>query len=356
MTLRKKITSRLILILLAAAIAVPVGIHIHEKRIPNRNFARLEKARPEYEANFNDSMQQELLEQLPEELDAPGFTWSADTLSVTSEFTWEKDPKNGWQDWNCTCNVEIIGPDSFQELPPQDQKALLDQLYDHCTPAVYDHYVAFKNQLDLEGEPEMLNEYPGLSILGYWLDADRTVNVQIVVGDVVYQEKTLSSGFYRNGEYVEGDEALIVRDKTPYVGMSESVIGATKLGHPDPQVRHRTVSTGNGKHAQATLYDYKENGWTIYTAQCVDGVVTKIWDYREEVDTRFPKPGSSSSGNSSPFPRKQKTYVYDDDEDDYYDDPYDVYDYYDPEDFYYDHEDDFYDYEDAEDYFYEHGD
>ena len=123
--------------------------------------------------------------------------------------------------------------------------------------------------------------------------------------------------------------------------MSESVIGATKLGHPDPQVRHRTVSIGNGKHAQSTLYDYKENGWTIYTAQCVDGVVTKIWDYREEVDTRFPKPGS--------YKPKRRTYIFDDDDD------YDVEDYYDPEDFYYDHEDDFYDYEDAEDYFYEYG-
>ena len=356
MALRKKIISRLILILLAAAIAVPVGIHIHEKRIPNRNFARLEKARPEYEANFNESMRQELIQRLPEELDAPGFTWSTDTLSVTSEFTWEKDRKNGWQDWNCTCNVEIIGPDSFSKLSPPDQKEILEQIYDHCMPAVYEHYTAFKNQLDLEGEPGLLNEYPGLSIINYWLEVNNEVNVQIQVGDVVYQEKTLSSGFYRNGEYVEAYEPLLVRDKTPYVGMSESVIGDTILGRPDPQVRHRTVSIGNGKHAQAALYDYKENGWTIYTAQCVDGVVTKIWDYREEVDTRFPKPGTSSSGNSSPVPHRKKTYVYDDDDDDYYDDPYDVYDYYDPEDFYYDHEDDFYDYEDAEDYFYEHGD
>ena len=345
MALRKKIMSRLVLILLAAAIAVPVGIHIHEKRIPNRNFARLEKARPEYEANFNESMQRELLERLPEELDAPGFTWSADTLSVTSEFTWEKDRQNGWQDWNCTCNVEISGPDSFLQLSDRERKELLDRARGLCDVALYDHYQAFIAQLEPEGELNDIHEYPGLSVLGYWLDERRNVNLRLLVGNFVFEPDTESNGSYLNGEYVNAISTEPKNIKAPYVGMSESRIGKTSLGEPDPVVRHNDEQLKGGKHVTANLYDFKVNGWTVFTARCVQGTVTEIFDFRDSVDTSRPHRDPSNS---------TKTYVYDDNDDDYYDDPYDVYDYYDPEDFYYDHEDDFYDYEDAEDYFYEH--
>jgi hypothetical protein len=118
--------------------------------------------------------------------------------------------------------------------------------------------------------------------------------------------------------------------------MSETLISSTDLGKPDSEVRHNRASNGQ----MANLYDYKENGWTIFTARCVQGKVTEVWDYRGTVDTSKPH-SSTKSSTSSKSSSSSQYYTYDYDEVD---------------DFYYDYYDDFYDYEDAEEYFYEHAD
>lgn len=118
----------------------------------------------------------------------------------------------------------------------------------------------------------------------------------------------------------------------PFVGMDESRVFHTSLGQPDSKVRHNNECIG-GLQYKANLYDFKKNGKVIFTARCVRGKVTNIWDKRDtEPSTRYTTKKTTSTKS----------------------DPYDVNDYYFPEDFYYDHYDDFFDYEDAEDYFYDH--
>lgn len=127
-----------------------------------------------------------------------------------------------------------------------------------------------------------------------------------------------------------------IKNGVPYVGMSESRIGDTSLGKPSSDVRHNYECI-SGEQYLANLYDFKENGRTIFTARCVRGTVTEVWDNRG-ADTSRPAYRPSTG---------------DDDSDG---DPYNVNDYYHAEDFYYDHYDDFFDYYDAEDYFNEHHD
>lgn len=127
-----------------------------------------------------------------------------------------------------------------------------------------------------------------------------------------------------------------IRNGVPYVGMSESRIGDTSLGKPSGDVRHNYECI-NGEQYLANLYDFTENGHTVFTARCVRGTVTEVWDNRDQ-DTSRPTYRPSTSDNGSD------------------DDPYNVNDYHHAEDFYYDHYDDFFDYYDAEDYFNEHHD
>ena len=119
----------------------------------------------------------------------------------------------------------------------------------------------------------------------------------------------------------------------PYVGMSESQINNTSLGAPSSNVRHNYECI-NGQQYLANLYDFKQGGSTVFTARCVRGKVTEVWDNRN-------KPASSYTPKKK-VKQKQS------------DDPYDVNDYSNEEDFYYDHYDDFFDYYDAEDYYNEH--
>lgn len=125
------------------------------------------------------------------------------------------------------------------------------------------------------------------------------------------------------------------REGIPYVGVSESYISMTSLGAPSSDVRHNYECI-SGEQYLANLYDYKENGHTIFTARCVQSKVIQVWDNRGQ-DTSRPAYRPSTSSKSD-------------------DDPYDVNDYHHAEDFYYDHYDDFFDYYDAEDYFNKHKD
>ena len=120
--------------------------------------------------------------------------------------------------------------------------------------------------------------------------------------------------------------------------MSEKYINDTILGRPSDQVRHNNECIG-GEQYRANLYDFMDGEHVIFTARCVRGQVTEVWDNRNSDFSRPAYHPSTSSGTK------------DDDED-----PYHASDYYDAEDFYYDHYDDFFDFEDAEDYYYEHHD
>lgn len=124
-----------------------------------------------------------------------------------------------------------------------------------------------------------------------------------------------------------------ITNGVPFVGMPESRISDTSLGRPSSIVRHNSEMI-NGQRHFANLYDFYENGKRIFTARCIDGSVTQVWDERDKVQSTYtPKTGSGSSFNN-------------DSEVDGFTDP-DV--------FYYWHRDNFIDYEDAEDYYYSHG-
>ncbi len=70
-----------------------------------------------------------------------------------------------------------------------------------------------------------------------------------------------------------------VQSGVPYVGMSEQYIGRTKLGAPSSTVRHNR-QVKNGQQLTANLYDIYKDGKRIFTARCVEGVVTEGWDNR----------------------------------------------------------------------------
>jgi hypothetical protein len=126
-----------------------------------------------------------------------------------------------------------------------------------------------------------------------------------------------------------------IRTGIPFVGLSESRIGDTSLGKPDPNFR-RVPGTVNGESTILFRYDYIRDKKIIFSVYCYDGRVVIVEDYRS-----FPlptkKPSSSSSSGSS-------SYVYPDPKE--FDDP---------SDFYYWYYDEFVDYEEAEEYYYSHG-
>lgn len=123
----------------------------------------------------------------------------------------------------------------------------------------------------------------------------------------------------------------------PFVGMRESQINDTALGKPSNHIRHNT-NVVRGKSYTANLYDWYSDGKVIYTARCVQGEVTEVWDKSDKksnVSSSYHSSTSSSSHTVSSDPSVEG--------------------YIDPEDFYDDYWDDFFDYEDAEDYYYSHG-
>lgn len=129
---------------------------------------------------------------------------------------------------------------------------------------------------------------------------------------------------------------LKITSGVPFVGMSENDIDRTSLGKPSSEIRHNKECI-NGEQYTANLYDFYKSSCKVFTARCVQGKVTDVWDYRDE-----------------PVPQSSKTYTSNGTKKD--SDPYGASDYYDPEDFYYDYYDDFWDYEEAEDYWYEYSD
>ncbi len=129
-----------------------------------------------------------------------------------------------------------------------------------------------------------------------------------------------------------------IKNGVPFVGMSESDIANTSLGHPSAEVRHNSEMV-NGKRVTANLYDFKIGNKTIFIARCYHGTVKQVFDHRDD-------PVSYNRKTSSSSKKEKKKY----------EDEYNVNDYSDPEDFYDDNYDDFYDYYDAEDYYYEYSD
>ena len=66
----------------------------------------------------------------------------------------------------------------------------------------------------------------------------------------------------------------------PYVGMQETEINNTSLGHASSTIRHN-YEVKNGNQYLANLYDFYRDGQCIFTARCVQGIVTEVWDNRE---------------------------------------------------------------------------
>ncbi len=142
-------------------------------------------------------------------------------------------------------------------------------------------------------------------------------------------------------EYVQYSEELSarrareyeerIRNGVPYVGMSESRIGDTSLGKPSDKVRHND-QVKNGEQLLANLYDFYDGKNRIFTARCINGVVTEIWDYRDDPVKPY-APGNGHTLSTGPS----------------------VDGFLNPEDFYDWYRDDFVDYSDAEEYYYAHG-
>jgi hypothetical protein len=135
----------------------------------------------------------------------------------------------------------------------------------------------------------------------------------------------------------EAKEIERIRNGVPFVGMSESKISSTSLGSPKSEIRHNYECI-NGEQYLANLYDFVSGGRVIFTARCVRGKVTEVWDNRND------EPYVPSYRPSKP---KDDTIE---------EDPYNAKDYSNEEDFYYDNYDDFFDYYDAEAYWQEYHD
>lgn len=114
----------------------------------------------------------------------------------------------------------------------------------------------------------------------------------------------------------------------PYVGMPETRIADTSLGAPSGNIRHN-IAIVNGERFTANLYDFYKNGARIFTARCVNGVVTEIWDDRYTTTSSY-KPNSQKSSKKS-VPNANKFSNAEDFYDYYY---YDFFDYYDAEKYY----------------------
>ncbi|MCD7751523.1 MAG: hypothetical protein LUI10_07265 [Lachnospiraceae bacterium] len=133
------------------------------------------------------------------------------------------------------------------------------------------------------------------------------------------------------------EEEAAYREKVttgvPFIGMSESDIGNTSLGQPASKIRHNTEII-SGERYYTNLYDFYEDGIRIFSARCIEGEVTDVWDMRNKLTSEQSTSSSSSKSSSG----SNST------------DPYNASNYAHPDDFYYDHYDDFIDFEEAEDY------
>lgn len=128
--------------------------------------------------------------------------------------------------------------------------------------------------------------------------------------------------------------AARIRRGVPFIGMSEKDIAHTSLGAPSGEVRHNT-EISNGQCYTANLYDFKEGNAIIFSARCVQGRVTQIWDRRDHPETPYiPKQNKKTTTEDDPYHAKDYA-----DAEDLYDDYYDeFFDYYDAEEYYRDHQ------------------
>lgn len=138
---------------------------------------------------------------------------------------------------------------------------------------------------------------------------------------------------YTKKKYQKEREAYSKRlaNGVPYVGMSESDIGKTSLGSPSSKVRHN-YQVKDGNQYMADIYDFYNGRNVIFSARCVQGMVTEVWDWRDDPIEPY-------------VPDKKITYHSEPSVDEFSN----------PEDFYDFYYDDFADYYDAEDYYNEHG-
>jgi len=147
--------------------------------------------------------------------------------------------------------------------------------------------------------------------------------------------------------YEAEQEALAEKAKNgvPYVGMSVNYIDSTTLGEAAVKLIFSNMDR---------YIFYNESGRWIFTADCTNGSVASVEDYRFIPREEFyPSNSSTSAPSSSTYNFSGGWPVYDDDSGDEYDE-YNAADYSNEEDFYYDHYDDFFDYYDAEAYWQDH--
>ena len=124
-----------------------------------------------------------------------------------------------------------------------------------------------------------------------------------------------------------------IENGVPFVGMPESEIKNTSLGAPSDEVRHNNEMK-NGKIYVANLYDFVKGGRTIFTARCINGKVTEVWDQRN-LPNNTDTPKKKTNKNKSDDPYNAKNYS---NEEDFYDDFYDDFsDYYEALDYYNEH-------------------
>ena len=104
----------------------------------------------------------------------------------------------------------------------------------------------------------------------------------------------------RQQEQAEKEYRQKVRSEVPFVGMLESDISNTILGSPSPKTRgnHECI---NGKQYKATLYDFMKDGYVIFTARCIQGKVTEVWDERDNPHKPYGFTGSKSGSKPSKF-------------------------------------------------------
>ena len=102
----------------------------------------------------------------------------------------------------------------------------------------------------------------------------------------------------RQQEQAKKEYRQKVRTGVPFVGMIESDISNTILGSPSPKIRgnHECI---NGKQYKATLYDFMEDGYVIFTARCIQGKVTEVWDKRDNPHKPYGSTGSKTSSKWS---------------------------------------------------------
>ncbi len=158
-------------------------------------------------------------------------------------------------------------------------------------------------------------------------------NLQEQIDAVIEEIETEFSAYCERMEEEETTQETQLQIEVPYVGMLESYISKTSLGAPSSTVRHNNEMI-SGQVYTANLYDFYDGDTLIFTARCVQGKVTQVWDKRDNLTN------STTSGSTKKY---SSTTTSDND-------PYNADSYSHPDDFYYDHYDDFYDYEEAEAY------